>query len=74
MVTESIVEGLKRRYDKVHPLIFLRSVEKARNDVDLFDILETLPADYPIVWNQEEHCWVHTADLLLAAKFKVKKG
>jgi uncharacterized protein YecE (DUF72 family) len=58
-----VQEGLKKRYPHIHPLLFQRSVEKAENDVELFDILESFP-DYPVVWDEETRRWVKTEDLL----------
>lgn len=56
--------ALKQRYSNIHPLLFQRSLEKARTDVELFDILEGMPKNYPLVWDEENHCWKQTEDLL----------
>ena len=59
-----IQSALKKRYPDLHPLIFQRSLEKAETDVQLFDILEGMPKKFPLVWDEENHCWKNTADLL----------
>jgi hypothetical protein len=59
-----IQRALKSRYSHIHPLLFQRSLEKAKTDGQLFDILETMPKEYPIVWDDDNYCWKHTKDLL----------
>lgn len=59
-----VQNALKLRYSNIHPLLFQRSLEKAETDGQLFDILETLPKEHPIVWDEVNHCWKHTKDLL----------
>jgi hypothetical protein len=63
-----IVEGLRKRYP-VHPLIFHRSCERAENETELFDILDTFVDEYPIVWDEENKRWFHTDDLFQTSKF-----
>lgn len=63
MLNQEIVDKLKQRYPDIHPLLFNRSIERARSDADLFDILETMPSEYPIVWSEDEHRWKHTRDV-----------
>jgi hypothetical protein len=63
-------EALRKRYDHLHPLIFTRSVEKAQSDGELFDILESVPQEYPITWDDDQRRWVHTDDLLQAKSIK----
>lgn len=60
MLNENIVVKLKERYKNLHPLILHRSVERAKTDVELFDILESFPNIYPVVWNDKKRCWVTT--------------
>ena len=55
--------ALRERYPNIHPLIFHRCVEKARSDVELFDMLDSIPTEYPIIWDENIRAWVHT-DLL----------
>ena len=60
---EDVLEKLKKRYHQINPLIFNRSVERSKNLSELFDILETIPSKYPIIWNEKEHCWSSTDDI-----------
>jgi hypothetical protein len=67
---DDIQVALKARYPHIHPLIFQRSLEKAKSNGDLFDILEGVPKQYPIVWDEKNHCWKYTDDLLQAIQQK----
>ena len=58
-----IVQKLKDRYSRIHPLIFQRSIERATTTVHLFDLLDSFPNKYPVVWDCQQKCWVHTDDL-----------
>lgn len=69
MVTESIVQKLRERYPGVHPMIFHRSVERARSDGDLFDILDTFPEKYPVVWCEDSYRWIITDDIYQTEEF-----
>lgn len=53
-----IVCKLKSRYAHLSPLMLQRSVERATSDVELFDILDTVPDTYPLVWNNDKRRWV----------------
>jgi hypothetical protein len=59
-----VQEAMKERYAHIHPLIFQRSLERSKNDGELFDILETIPDEFPIVWDDEKRSWVTTEDLI----------
>jgi hypothetical protein len=73
MLNKNIIDSLEDRYRNIHPLIFRRSVDHARSDVDLFDILDSFPEKYPLTWSEQERRWVVIVnDLFLASKFKVK--
>jgi hypothetical protein len=63
MLDKNTVEKLKERYKNIHPLIFHRSLERSRTIVELFDILDSFPEKYPVIWNEEEKCWSYTPDL-----------
>jgi hypothetical protein len=63
MIEEGVLAGLRKRYPDIHPLIFHRSVEKAKSGGELFDILETIPVNYPIIWSEEWRQWVTTSDI-----------
>ena len=70
MITNKTVCALKERYPNIHPLIFQRSVDHAKNDGHLFDILDSFPKAYPITWSESEHRWVHTDDMFLVESFE----
>ena len=63
MLDQKIVEKLRERHRDLHPLIFHRSLEHAKTEVELFDILDTIPKKYPIAWSEDNFCWLKT-DLL----------
>lgn len=69
MIEENVLIGLRNRYPDVHPLIFHRSVEKAKSGGELFDILETIPVNYPIIWSEEWRQWVTTGDIFQAQAY-----
>ena len=70
MLRTEVIESLKKHFD-VHPLVFHRSLEKAITQGDLFDILDTIPEQCPIIWDDSQHKWVST-DLLQAKEFENK--
>lgn len=61
---DEVQKALKKRYENLPPLVFQRSFERAKSDVELFDLLDGFPDEFPVVWNQEKRCWEHTEDLL----------
>ena len=69
MLDHSVIEKLKERHAKLNPLLFYRSCERAKTNGDLFDILETIPKGFPIVWSESDHRWKKTKDLFLAEDF-----
>jgi len=69
MIEGEVVNGLRRRYKDVHPLMFQRSQELARTAGELFDILDTIPRKFPIVWNDTERRWVTNTDLFQSHPF-----
>jgi len=73
MLDENVVENLKSHFD-VHPLIFHRSLEKANTAGELFDILDTIPTKYPIVWDDQSYRWVTTSELLQPKDCKDKSA
>ena len=58
MLDSNIVANLRDRYRDIHPLIFQRSLEKSRSAGDLFDILDTIPKEFPFAWDDDEHRWL----------------
>ena len=72
MINSELIAKFKERYPNLHPLLFLRSLERAKTPGDAFDILEGFPNKWPVIWDEEQHCWSHTADMLQSAKFNKK--
>lgn len=71
MIDEEIILNMKKQYKDVHPLVFHRSVEYARDAGDLFDILEALPKELPVVWDSEKCRWIITDDLTQSRQFEM---
>lgn len=71
---DKVQEALKNRYPKLHPLIFQRSLEKAKNNGELFDILESVPEECPIIWDEVKRRWVHTDDIMQSATAQKKES
>ncbi len=69
MIDQDIIKKMKDRYSHLHPLIFHRSVERSGNAGELFDILESIPEDLPVVWDENIHRWVVTDDLSQSRRF-----
>lgn len=65
MLDQNVVTKLKEKYSHLHPLLFARSVERARSNGDLFDIVDTVPKTFPVVWNEKEYRWQSVTDLYL---------
>jgi hypothetical protein len=65
---DDVQKALKTRYSHIHSLIFLRSLERVVTNGQLFDVLETIPEEYPIIWNQNALKW-ETTDLLQSKRF-----
>lgn len=57
---DEIKLALKERYPHVHPLLFHRCVEKARTNGELFDMLESIADNYPLMWDEGTRSWIHT--------------
>lgn len=73
MISEESLNNLRNKYTNIHPLIFHRSVERAKTAGELFDILDTLPDKYPIVWDENTKRWKTTKDLFQVKDFSLKK-
>jgi hypothetical protein len=71
MLDDKVVASLRSRYSNIHPLIFHRSKERAKTNGDLFDILDTMPGTYPIIWDEKLYRWVTTDDLLQSKDFSL---
>lgn len=64
------IASLKQRHPNVDDVVFVRSVEYAKTNVELFDILEDIPKTYPIQWSSELRRWVTASDLYFIDKRK----
>lgn len=53
----------------MHPLIFQRSLEHAESEVNLFDILETVPKRFPVYWDEAGKCWKRASDITFQKNF-----
>lgn len=73
MFDADVIDGLKKRYNNLHPLIFHRSVNKAKTLGELFDILDSCPHIYPIVWCESKRRWTTTKDLVQVSKFDLRR-
>jgi hypothetical protein len=69
MLDEKIVAKLKEKYSNLHPLLFQRSVERAKSNGDLFDIVDTVLDKYPLSWNEKENRWSSLDDPYLVQQF-----
>lgn len=69
---EDFINSLKSRYIDLNPLIFQRSIEKAKNKVELFEILEDIP-EPPFSWNKKKRKWVKEKDIFQSKKIKLLK-
>ena len=72
MIDFEIVEKLRERYCDIHPLAFHRSLERAESQGELFDMLDTFPKEFPIVWDEETRRWIHAKELTLMERFDVE--
>jgi hypothetical protein len=68
---KEVLEGFKKSYLNVHPLVMQRSIERATSASDLFEILESIPKNPPFSWSEEKHSWTKDPDV--AAKSQMKK-
>lgn len=66
---KELIDKLKKQYDWMHPLVFHRSVERAINSSNLFEILESVPKSGIFVWDELKSCWGVTKDLTRSKNF-----
>jgi len=57
-ILNDVVLAIKKRYSTLHPLLVSRSIERAKDEYELFDILDSVPDELPLVWCQERRRWV----------------
>lgn len=72
MISKEMTDVLRVKYSSVNALMFHRSKERAKTAGELFDILDTIPEEFPIVWSEEDKRWVTTKDLFQAKTFSFK--
>lgn len=53
----TIIASMRERYTHIATVVFMRSFSMAKNEVELFDILETVPNQFPLLWNNEIRQW-----------------
>lgn len=70
ILDDNLIKSFKKRYEFLHPLVFHRSLEKAENALDLFEILESLPK-YPFFWDDSKRRWTKTLDYCDFDKAKI---
>lgn len=68
---EEAVDNFKKRYSGLHPLVVQRSIERAKDAFELFEILESIPKNPPFSWSEEKRSWVKDFDV--SAKNLMKK-
>lgn len=69
MISEDLLDSFRNKYKNVHPLVFHRSVEKAKDANNLFDILEDIP-ETPFFWDDGIKKWVNNYDFICLDKAK----
>ena len=74
LMADDLIKALKEKFKNIHPLIFHRSLERAKTNGELFDILDTFHNEYPAVWSEDLKRWVITKDLFQAKNFSLKEG
>lgn len=71
---EEVVNKLRMRYSNVHPLIFYRTVERAKGAGEIFDILESLPKELPVIWDAVTRRWISTDDITQSSEVQAVLG
>jgi len=70
MLDANVVQKLRERHPNLHPMLFHRSLERAKSLGHLFDILETVPEEFPLVWSDsDEGRWVLCTDVYQSKEF-----
>lgn len=71
MIFEEVLSSFREKYAHLHPLVLQRSIERAKDASDLFEILESMPNKPPFSWDDEKRSW--TKDLDVTCKNGLKK-
>ncbi len=72
-IDDDVLKSFKERYKHIDPLIFHRSVERADSPGHLFDVLETIPDKFPLIWDEAKRCWSWTTDISQVSRFELFK-
>lgn len=67
-----VMDGFRRRYLGMHPLIFQRTIERATSAGEAFDIFEGIPSTFPITWDDHVRKWIAIDDMWLDPGRKAK--
>ncbi len=62
---KEIVEKLRVRHVGVHAVLFQRILEKAKNEFEFFDILDTIPDTFPLVFDSNIRRLVPAGNVVL---------
>ncbi len=59
-----IIESLAKKFSSVHQVLFARIVERANDETELFDILDTMPDSFPMMWDSDKRRLLPAKDML----------
>ena len=68
---DDFIQKLRVRYRFLHPLVIQRSMERASDVNELFEILESVPKNPPFSWSEKARRW--KKDMDISAKKKMKR-
>jgi hypothetical protein len=66
------IQIMRDKYSHLHELLFHRSLEKAASISELYDILDSVPTEYPLIWCDKKRRWITTDDIYLESKIERK--
>lgn len=69
-MNKDVIESMKR-YFNLHPLLFQRSLENAKDETELFETLSAIKGNNPLCWNEEKRSWEDCDLLQLKSKDKL---
>lgn len=61
---KQIVAALRKRYAAIPEVLFQRSLALCQDEVELFDVLDTMLDSYPLVWDKTDRRWRKVSELL----------
>jgi hypothetical protein len=68
MINKDVVKNMGERYKNVPPLIFHRSASYAKTPGELFDILESIPNTFPLIWDEKTRTWTTVENIFKTSK------